>query len=295
MKKFLSVFLIVVLCLLTACNKNPDPSDKNVTPSPSTDITNVVTPSDGPTQQVTYPKASNKIVWQLNVVGGPAADNVDEVNRLLMEKEYDCEIEFVRAYPEPSKNREWLEQYESEHQTCDIINGGIWETENLLYLKQQQYALEMFTPLNDYLDNTEEGRKLKDLFGETELSCKSFGDTVYELPQLLSNESLVTGSFLYFPDCYADLFTDYDDVLAIVEPVYVYFAVFYGRRAVCLPCDLVNEMLVLNFVCCRTRYCNSVVFKACTYCSASAGGKQTILVREGDSCADGTGNVVDDT
>ena len=225
MKKFLSVFLIVVLCLLTACNKNPDPSDKNVTPSPSTDISNVVTPSvespsGKPTQQVTYPKASNKIVWQLTVVGGPAADNVDEVNRLLMEKGYDCEIEFVRAYPEPSKNREWLEQYESENQICDIINGGIWEAEKLLYLKQQQYALEMFTPLNDYLENTEGGRKLKDLFGETELSCKSFGDTVYVLPQLLSTTSPVTGSFLYVPNRYADLFTDYDGTYSSLKAIY---------------------------------------------------------------------------
>lgn len=135
------ILWIIVVALLTGCvgKSNKHASD--------------VTPTVGGVTSAADVKTTQTIFWQLAIIGGPSLEEAEEINRLLREKGYDFEIQFVRtgAYV-PEMNRSWLEDYENNNQPFDILNGGIW---NDIY-DWQSFLLDYFEPITDYLISLEE-------------------------------------------------------------------------------------------------------------------------------------------
>lgn len=239
------ILWIIVVALLTGCvgKSNKHASD--------------VTPTVGGVTSAADVKTTQTIFWQLAIIGGPSLEEAEEINRLLREKGYDFEIQFVRtgAYV-PEMNRSWLEDYENNNQPFDILNGGIW---NDIY-DRQSFLLDYFEPITDYLIS-EEGTPIKELFSEYEWGCVSCKGDIFSIPALLSVDSPDSCTCLLVPDRNLAYFADFDgsyaSLKAIFEenhrseehiivsdlyalPALIGYQTYYSR----IPYDAVNHKLV---------------------------------------------------
>lgn len=151
--------------------------------------------------------ASNHITWELGFYGVPDSKGCETINRILFEKGYDCEVNFVKtgAYAagmEPS----WQEAYEVDHSPIDILFTGSWNTNQSEAI---DYVQDKYVPLTEYLD-TEEGRPLKDFFTPYEWAYNSYGGVIYAIPLTISPVDTAASSYLYVADRYAEEFDGYD-------------------------------------------------------------------------------------
>ena len=163
------------------------------------------------------PTASKHITWELGVYGVPNSDGQKEINRLLLEKGYDCEIRFVPtgAYG-VGESRLWQEEYETNNPPFDILFTGSF---NYDYFEAIDYVREKYTPLTDYL-TSEKGRPLKELFSPFEWSRTTIGGNIYAIPSMTSPVASTPFVYLYVPDRYIELFSDFDGSYSMLMDIY---------------------------------------------------------------------------
>lgn len=209
-KRMMSAILLVLALFLTACGGKGGNSGIQVTDS----ITPAVMITDAPITDAPQPLTT--ITWQLAIIGGPSSASAKEINRLLLEKGYNCEIRFIRtgAYL-PEMNRSWLENYEKENPPFDILNGGMW---NDIY-DQQEFLTELFVPITDYLASPQ-GSALANLISEYEWGAVSCKGDVYSIPAMLSTNSSDACTCLYVPERNIAYFESFDGSYASLKAIY---------------------------------------------------------------------------
>ena len=170
------------------------------------------------TETVDYPAAGNHITWELGSYGVPNLEGQKQINRLLMEKGYDCEIQFVSTGAFKIEDRiPWLEKYESENPPFDVLFTGSW---NYDVFKAMDFVQERHVPLSDYL-NSDDGRALKDFFTPYEWAFTTVSGNVYAIPLTVSpSSSIGLSKYMYVPEDHADLFSDYDGSYEMFREIY---------------------------------------------------------------------------
>ena len=170
------------------------------------------------TTEIELPPASNHIVWELGPHSVPRQDAQRQINRLLMEKGYDCEIRFVDNAPYKNEDRIlWLEEYEADNPPFDILYTGSW---NYNVFKAMDFVQERYVPLSEYL-NSDEGQALKDFFTPYEWAFTTISGSVYAIPLMISPYSSIgLSKYMYVPEEHADLFSDYDGSYGMFRDIY---------------------------------------------------------------------------
>lgn len=177
-----------------------------------------------PSTEEEPPVASQHITWVLGLFGSPREEGQKQINRLLLEKGYDCEIHFMIPEKEDldlgllnaDTIRPWLDAYESNNPPVDIMYTGAW---NLDRFHGLDFVRENCIPLSDYLE-TEEGRPLKEFFSPYQWSHTSFGGIAYALPQMLYASYGSETSILHVADRYVQYFTDFDGSYASLKQIF---------------------------------------------------------------------------
>ncbi|MBO6066211.1 MAG: hypothetical protein J6P36_07310, partial [Lachnospiraceae bacterium] len=73
-------------------------------------------------------ETSNEITWVYWLALGIPKWNRQEINRLLYEKGYDCQIRFVMTEETGKEYEGWLSEYEKQYGMPDIISTGVWSS-----------------------------------------------------------------------------------------------------------------------------------------------------------------------
>ncbi|MBO4476985.1 MAG: hypothetical protein J5757_01515, partial [Lachnospiraceae bacterium] len=229
LRKVIYTIIVSLLILgITGCNDGkPDPTGDNPTVSYTTSITDT-TPSFTevslpeqipPTTIQTEPThaASRQITWELGFYGAPNSDGQKEINRLLLEKGYDCEIRFVPtgAY-DTDMIRPWLEDYEANNPPLDILFTGSFSDD---YFEAIDFVREKYISLSDYLES-EKGRPLKEVFSPFEWSHTTIEGNIYAIPPMISPIASTPFVYLYVPDRYIELFSDFDGSYSMLMDIY---------------------------------------------------------------------------
>ena len=227
-KSILTIIVSLVILGSTGCNDGkPASTDENTTAA------NMITSSsiDASTAEVSRPEqtsptinqtdpvptASKHITWELGFYGAPNSDGQKEINRLLLEKGYDCEIRFVPtgAY-RMDMILPWLEEYETHNSPFDILFTGSF---NLELFQAIDFVREKYIPLSDFLAS-EKGHALKEFFSSFEWSSTTIDGLIYAIPVMSSPEAYTPSGYLYVADRYAELFRDYDGSYSMLMDIY---------------------------------------------------------------------------
>ena len=227
-KSILTIIVSLVILGSTGCSDGKPVSTDEI-PTASSLITSST--KDASTAEVSRPEqtsptinqtdpvptASKHITWELGFYGAPNSDGQKEINRLLLEKGYDCEIRFVPtgAYG-VGESRLWQEEYETNNPPFDILFTGSF---NYDYFEAIDYVREKYTPLTDYL-TSEKGRPLKELFSPFEWSRTTIGGNIYAIPSMTSPVASTPFVYLYVPDRYIELFSDFDGSYSMLMDIY---------------------------------------------------------------------------
>ena len=163
------------------------------------------------------PAVSKHITWELGFYGAPNSDGQKEINRLLLEKGYDCEIRFVPtgAY-RMDMILPWLEEYETHNSPFDILFTGSF---NLELFQAIDFVREKYIPLSDFLAS-EKGHALKEFFSSFEWSSTTIDGIIYAIPVMIYPEAYTPSGYLYVADRYAELFRDYDGSYSMLMDIY---------------------------------------------------------------------------
>ena len=225
----------IISCLLivssTGCNDGKP--GKPASTGENTTAANMITSSsiDASTAEVSRPEqtsptinqtdpvptASKHITWELGFYGAPNSDGQKEINRLLLEKGYDCEIRFVPtgAYT-TDMIRPWLEEYEANNPPFDILFTGSFNDD---YFEAIDFVREKYISLTDYL-TSEKGRPLKEFFSPFEWSHTTIEGNIYAIPHMISPIASTPFVYLYVPDRYIELFSDFDGSYSMLMDIY---------------------------------------------------------------------------
>ena len=225
------IFAIIVCLLIvgsTGCDDGKtDPKDESTIVSDTTYITTTIARiTDGSLSEQISPtviqtdsilSASRQITWELGFYGAPNSDGQKEINRLLLEKGYDCEIQFVPtgAYT-TDMIRPWLEDYEANNPPLDILFTGSFNDD---YFEAIDFVREKYISLSDYLES-EKGHSLKDFFSPFEWSHMTIGGGIYAIPLMISPIASTPFVYLYVPDRYIELFSDFDGSYSMLMDIY---------------------------------------------------------------------------
>lgn len=226
-KKYRSILIVITMLAVSGCavanstntsevdfNQTVDGIDLETTQVPQTSFRDSTETNDNNTVSV----ANNQIVWELGFYGVPGIEGRKQINKLLMEKGYDCEIQFVDTGA--FRNEDiipWLEEYESKNQPFDIMFTGGW---NYDVFKAIDFVQERYVPLSDYL-NSDDGRALKDFFTPYEWAFTTVSGCVYAIPLTITSSSAIGFSkYMYIPEEHADLFSDYDGSYRMLRKIY---------------------------------------------------------------------------
>ncbi len=165
-----------------------------------------------------YPTASNYIIWELGPYATPKIEAQNQINRLLMEKGYDCEIQFVSTGAFKSEDRiPWLEKYEASNPPFDILYTGSW---NYDVFKAMDFVQERYISLSDYL-NSDDGRVLNVFFTPYEWAFTTVNGCIYAIPLMVNpSSSIGLSKYMYVPEKHADLFSDYDGSYEMLREIY---------------------------------------------------------------------------
>ncbi len=246
-----AIFLVVLLILLSmfvACADEKPKSTEETIPTLADSLNasedDVITTSFSPTKETTpenttsavdfssvvqttqeeLPPATQHITWVLGIIGAPREEGKKQINRLLLEKGYDCEIHFVVPEREDldlkilNKDtiRPWYASYESNNPPVDIMYTGAWGYDRFHGL---DFVRDNCIPLSDYLE-TEEGRPLKEFFCPYQWSLTSFGGVAYALPHMLTTDQASETPVLHVADRYAQYFDDFDGSYASLKQIF---------------------------------------------------------------------------
>ncbi len=225
----------IISCLLivssTGCNDGK--AGKPASTGENTTAANMITGSsiDASTAEVSRPEqtsptinqtdpvptASKHITWELGFYGAPNSDGQKEINRLLLEKGYDCEIRFVPtgAYG-VGESRLWQEEYEANNPPFDILFTGSFNDD---YFEAIDFVREKYIPLSDYLAS-EKGRPLKEFFSPFEWSHTTIRGDIYAIPHMISPVASTPFVYLYVPDRYIEQFSDFDGSYSMLMDIY---------------------------------------------------------------------------
>lgn len=227
-KSILTIIVSLVILGSTGCNDG-----KPASTGENTTAANMITSSsiDASTAEVSRPEqtsptinqtdpvptASKHITWELGFYGAPNSDGQKEINRLLLEKGYDCEIQFVPtgAYT-TDMIRPWLEDYEADNPPFDILFTGSFNDD---YFEAIDFVREKYIPLSDYLAS-EKGRPLKEFFSPFEWSHTTIRGDIYAIPPMISPVASTPFVYLYVPDRYIEQFSDFDGSYSMLMDIY---------------------------------------------------------------------------
>ncbi len=136
---------------------------------------------------------------------------------MLLEKGYDCEIQFVPtgAYT-TDMIRPWLEDYEANNPPLDILCTGSF---NLELFQAIDFVREKYISLSDYLAS-EEGHALKEFFSPFEWSSTTIDGSIYAIPLMISPEAYTPSGYLYVANRYAEWFCDFDGSYSMLMDIY---------------------------------------------------------------------------
>lgn len=209
MRKILSFITIVLLAVfsLAACKKNIGENNK-IIPSPTDERQDgtVIYPTD-------YP-ASQSVTWVMPLFDQISEQNQKEINRILYEKEIDCQIRFVKTgLVDSADYLSWLKQ-NAENVSLDIISSGGWvagDPEMICFVESSLF------PLNDYLSK-EEARALRETYTEDEWKQVTLNGNVYVIPRAPGGKH--SGISVYVNDEYAEYFREFDGSYSSLKKIY---------------------------------------------------------------------------
>ena len=165
-----------------------------------------------------YP-ATHSVTWVYFGFPGISVDNQRKINRILFEKETDCQIRFVSAGDINGLEYERaLDDWENT-ESPDIITSSVWTVGD----SEQYHFLEThMIPLNSYLD-TVAGKKLRDCYTENEWKQVSLNGNIYVIPKagyIAEDMGVDSGVYASVNDKYKDFFRGYDGTYASLKAIY---------------------------------------------------------------------------
>ena len=168
-------------------------------------------------------ETSNEITWVYWFALGIPKQNRQEINRLLYEKGYDCQIRFVRTEEEGAEYEGWLQEYEKQYGSPDIISTGIWNAEEIYRGDMLRFAKEHILPFNEHME-TDAWKAVKELYTEEEWNSVSVDGIVYGVPRALigtqESHGLDTCIYATVNENYAGYFDSFDGTYASLKEIY---------------------------------------------------------------------------
>ena len=168
-------------------------------------------------------ETSNEITWVYWFVLGIPKENRQEINRLLYEKGYDCQIRFVRTEETGHEYESWLQEYEKQYGLPDIISTSIWSSEEIYRGDILRFTKNHILPFNEYLE-TDAWKTVKDLYTEDEWKSVSVDGVVYGIPRALIGtqecHGLDIGVYATVNEKYAGYFDSFDGTYASLREIY---------------------------------------------------------------------------
>ena len=168
-------------------------------------------------------ETSNEITWVYWFALGIPKENRQEINRLLYEKGYDCQIRFVRTEEDGAEYEGWLQEYEKKYGPPDIISTSIWSSEKIYRGDMLRFTKNHILPFNEYLE-TDAWKTVKDLYTEDEWKSVSVDGVVYGIPRALIGtqecHGLDIGVYATVNEKYAGYFDSFDGTYASLREIY---------------------------------------------------------------------------
>lgn len=223
------IFVVLFGICFVACSKQNKQLPENdsdgcsVAPTLTANVsgelpTQMITPSPvlSPTEE-----AHHQITWGVYFWNRPKEESWNEINRLLMEKGYDCSIRFIlEGVAIESELEEWVHDTEETYGSLDIFSCGVWNSLS----EGNTFAKNHFMPLNEYL-KTEDGMKIWNNY------CQGAWDQVtdkdgiiYTVPRASSKtanyKNFNRGIYLSVQRKYEDYFAEFDGTYIKLREIY---------------------------------------------------------------------------
>ena len=231
------VFLFFLMLTLTSCGKGKE-DQPTVEPSGSLATEETLMVSDlFPTSSVLIPSGSAgqdtllslvetdsepvqvssleeddslpHIVWVLT-----NEDTRKRIKQFISQKGIPCHIDFISAPSIRGEDyKEWLSEQKNENNAPDILPAGYGKNGEA---GPVTFVEEEFLPLDSYWD-TEEGRILRESYGEVEWAQAAVNGCIYNTPiRSFSSDTMSfvkdTGSYIYLNNRYKEYFEGLSDV-----------------------------------------------------------------------------------
>ena len=227
--------ILWALAVLTSCGKNSQ-QGSSPTPTEGSVISESVTPTGenvptltatfGPSDVVVIPTvypASQCVTWVVPAsIIGISREGMDEINRLLYEKGFDCQIQFVKSgYNFGTLYEGWLD-YCEQTVPVDILYTSVW-TKNDAEEKIRFYE-EQLLPLSEWL-GSEEASALRNTYTDDEWKSVTLNGNIYVVPRAaygsqVNGFRLGSYSNLYVNRQYEEYFEGFDGTYASLREIY---------------------------------------------------------------------------
>ena len=227
MKKNVWVVMILALVVLMAgCGKKkaeqePTPTEGG---SPAVITGGENTPGAYIGSVTVYPTeypTTNCITWVNPWMNYVSKENCREINRILYEKGYDCQIQFVKTDTVMgTEYAQWVERIEKS-MPLDILYTSSWNiTEKEA---EMQFLNTRLIPLNEYLES-ETGKALRDAYTDEEWKSVERDGMIYVIPKAFvgayEDYRLDGGDRLFVRPEYEKYFETFDGTYASLKKIY---------------------------------------------------------------------------
>lgn len=219
LKRFLAVLgMFLSLFALVACTENEPISNDSAISTPTMFITDPVSAEIvTPTPNLS---ASHQIIFAMYIYG-PEQENQEKINRLLIEKGYDCTVKFVgMGVPVNQGMYECVESWERNGNKPDIFSAGVWSSG----MEAKAFAEKQFVPLNGFLES-EDGQRLYSYYCRGDWDEVTSADgIIYTLPRqryrTTEYSNFNKATWLTINNRYLEYFTDFDGTYLSLRHIY---------------------------------------------------------------------------
>lgn len=222
MKRIVFTVLICISLSLIGCKSKQKRTEQTPMETPAPTIS--VQYSHFDERLIQYP-VSERISWAYYHFPGISVDTQNEINRILYEKGFDCQIDFISTDGYVGNEyTEWLDMYEKNRpndvQPLDIITSGSWMIGEAA---EEEFLMQWLVPLNNYL-NSQDGKALMGTYTQDEWMQTTRNGNIYVVPRaaygMEGNWGLDMAAYLCVDEQYADYFENFDGTYASLRAIY---------------------------------------------------------------------------
>ncbi len=248
-KGFLFLFFVFLFCSLgCGCRKNADSERQPViSPTDTRSEEKEIYYVEGKTDS--YP-VSQTITFVYSFFPGIPEKDQNEINRILYEKGYDCQIRFIKPVDEKggpllgTEYEEWVDAFEKTFGPIDIITSSSWRTYDTAC---DEFLKAHLLPLNECLE-TEEGQILKERYTADEWNSVTLNGKTYVIPRAVfggtPDYGIDAGIYISVSEKYADYFSGFDGTYASLRTIYDTI----GDNNLYIVTNLINEQTLCGLL-----------------------------------------------